>query len=363
MFKPPSSTPVRGLLRCVRQDFFIPTFEEEGYHTLADLRLVGVDDATSFIDALGMQIDSRDRFLEFAFGDGIGDDPASAQDDHPPIVDNPQVAGVGRMMDANWMKIVEPLYSMNMGCENMGPLLYSILRFAKPKICLEIGAGYTTAFLLQALEDNQSEEALWANWRPSGKSKETPKTWLAPDTGEEQVSGILHCVDNLAHGHTTAHHCFAVAQRLGIDSRLCLHIDDAKAFIEESVETVPQFDFIWLDGLLDFASAFCSGFKGHMKHGDRVSDIVASADSWGQGIDKLLDAIWPRLAPGGLLLLHSTLTNSTVRRWVEGEDGRGPPGGAVLSLFEPLKRFQNSCTMIQRRPEGWAGEPIFSALP
>jgi len=39
----------------------------------------------------------------------------------------------------------------------MAPLLYSIIRFLKPLAVLEVGAGFTTPFLLQALHDNEKE--------------------------------------------------------------------------------------------------------------------------------------------------------------------------------------------------------------
>lgn len=61
----------------------------------------------------------------------------------------------------------------------MGPLLYSLLRFLKPVKCLEIGAGYTSAFLLQALEDNHRELSFWSSW--------CPKTWIVPGAEERRA--------------------------------------------------------------------------------------------------------------------------------------------------------------------------------
>ena len=70
------------------------------------------------------------------------------------------IAGtVGGMYDATFLRTVKPLYDMHMGVENMGPLLYSLVRFIKPRHVLEIGAGYTTIFILQALRDNAIELA------------------------------------------------------------------------------------------------------------------------------------------------------------------------------------------------------------
>ena len=56
----------------------------------------------------------------------------------------------GALYSPAFLKVASPLYDMHMGCENMGPMLYSLIRFLKPKRVLEIGAGYTSLFLLQA---------------------------------------------------------------------------------------------------------------------------------------------------------------------------------------------------------------------
>ena len=83
------------------------------------------------------------------------------------------------------------------------------------------------------------------------------------------------------------------------------------------------------------------------------------------------------MRPGGLLLLHSTCTNALTRAWLENmrarQRGEEPQGPAVdnplgdefveLSFFEPHKRFQNSTSLFQRRPSGWAGEPVHTMYP
>ncbi|CAJ1378339.1 unnamed protein product [Effrenium voratum] len=188
-----------------------------------------------FVAALSMPRDSGQRLLSLSFQD---EEQQEAEEQEPAVVSG--------CLDRSWLGIVAPLYSTHMGCENMGPLLYSLLRFVKPSHCLEVGAGYTSAFLLQALEDNFRELQLW---------KEMPKpNWLVErefDDGPGQ--GVLHCVDNFAHEHSTAPLLSRVAEKLGLQHRLRLHLDDGRAFLEESSELVPHFDFVWLDGLLDFA--------------------------------------------------------------------------------------------------------------
>lgn len=357
----PSTTPLRGLLRCLDADFFIPSFEEEGFVCIGDLRHVGAAAISEFMVSLAMPHASDRALLEFAFGSMDGEDKEQAEADKEEAQHKeqgrvaPQVVRCGRAFDDAWLEVVAPLYSLHMGCENMGPLLYSLVRFVKPTSCLEIGAGYTSAFLLQALEDNAAETDLWARWamdapKPHGESSQgLESSWLVPQALPRAADAFLHCVDNLAHSGSTAWHLLNVAHRLGLERRLQLHIDNAGSFLDELAPDLAPFDFVWLDGLLDFAPP--------------VRRHAAEGYSVGAGIDAFLEKVWPLVAPGGLVLLHSTLTNSSVRKWLEGIDGApwGPPG-AVLSLLEPHKRFQNSVTLLQRRPPGY-GEPIYSKLP
>lgn len=55
------------------------------------------------------------------------------------------------MYNPAFIEAIEPLYDMHMGAENMGPMLYSLVRFTKPTTVLEVGAGYTSIFLLQVI--------------------------------------------------------------------------------------------------------------------------------------------------------------------------------------------------------------------
>eukprot|EP01044_Picomonas_judraskeda_P003484 COSAG03_NODE_287_length_9368_cov_412.210594_2_plen_934_part_00 len=52
---------------------------------------------------------------------------------------------LGGIYDQEFLAAVQPLYDLHMGVENMGPLLYSLIRFHKPRHVLEVGAGYFTA--------------------------------------------------------------------------------------------------------------------------------------------------------------------------------------------------------------------------
>jgi hypothetical protein len=126
---------------------------------------------------------------------------------------------VGGIYDPAFLKLVEPLYDMHMGVENMGPLLYTLVRFIKPQRVLEIGAGYTTVFLLMALKDNAVELANYSALRAQGDACIVEQTlddtgsassrripWCVDaymDSAAAAATPVLHCVDNMAHQHTT----------------------------------------------------------------------------------------------------------------------------------------------------------------
>jgi hypothetical protein len=151
----------------------------------------------------------------------------------------------GGIYDPAFLELVKPLYDMHMGVENMGPLLYTLVRFVKPQRVLEIGAGYTTVFLLMALKDNAAELANYSALRAqedaciveqttddSGSASSRTIPWCVDvymDSAAASATPVLHCVDNMAHQHTTGEidiQLISVQQRLKcsiLSVRLRLH--------------------------------------------------------------------------------------------------------------------------------------------
>ena len=67
---------------------------------------------------------------------------------------------------AEFQKCIEKLSSSSMGTENMGPLLYALIKFSRPHRVLEVGSGLTTIYILAALyEISQLEKVEFANKR------------------------------------------------------------------------------------------------------------------------------------------------------------------------------------------------------
>ena len=87
------------------------------------------------------------------------------------------------------------------------------------------------------------------------------------------VEGQLHCVDNLAHEHTTAHLIQQGAQQLGLLDHLQLHVDDAWTF-HDVLDSSMQLDFVWVD----FGA--------------------------GERLDEFFSHWWTRVPPGGMVAVH-----------------------------------------------------------
>ena len=295
----------------------------------------------------------------------------------------------GGLYSPEFLRVVAPLYEQAMGAENLGPLLYSLVRFTKPHNVLELGAGcvfrfasasksllslreslcdasmaltrdlllftrrFTSLFLLQALADNDAECALA---KEAAASAPGGVPWLTPAfVGANAVAraSVLHVVDNMAHEHTSAHRVQAASEQLGISSALRFYNADA------------------LDADASSRLAISPGGSD----GDRAFGLVWIDLGAAHRLRALVDSWWPRVDPaGGMLVVHSTLTNEASRVWLEHMRAASADSESfygrfeLLSLLEPHKCFQNSLTMLRRRGGGPGGialwdEPVYSRWP
>ncbi|CAM9902387.1 unnamed protein product [Phaeothamnion confervicola] len=288
----------------------------------------------------------------------------------------------GRLYAPEFLRVVAPLHDPHMGCENQAPLLYALVRYLKPATIIEVGGGYTTVFLLQALEDNAAElrrcrgrsavgegcvdggtpmyvgaELL----RPDRVSAEERRRWgreMENEAGGDGKGaylvgsrssllganeGLLHCIDNMAHRFTTAPLVLEAAETLSLEHRLRLVVGDAWKMVPQ-LDADLVIDFLWLD--------FGAGAK----------------------LDTFLELLWDRINPrGGYIAVHSTLTNTLTRSWLEGMRQRTRGGGddhdirglgefETLSFLEPHKLLQNSFSLFQKRGRGWT-EPLLTKYP
>ncbi|CAB9515211.1 expressed unknown protein [Seminavis robusta] len=246
-----------------------------------------------------------------------------------------------QLVDATFLSHVQSLYNPHMGVENIASLLYGWIRFTKKQRICEIGAGYTTLWILQALKDNQDEMTRIRQLEQDGKCTLLDIPWTVPPPPlDDKEQPSLLCIDNCAHQKETATGAVAVAKALGLDPYLQFLKGDA--FEMGDLLEEASIDMLWCD----------------FGVGSRMKEFLS------QGA-------WASLRPGGFLLCHSTLTNQRTRDWLEaararkGEEVTGiPPEEYVeISLLEPHKRYQNSVSIFQKRKQGEEAvysEPIFS---
>ena len=240
------------------------------------------------------------------------------------------------VLNNSFLSHVSSLYNPHMGVENLGEFLYSFIRFTKVRSVVEIGAGYTSLWILQALQDNDAEIDRLQKVHENGKLRLLDTNFCVDEIIETPHGhASLLCIDNCLHEKETATGATAVAQALGL--RKYLQFQQADAF-ELDLEA-SSIDVLWCD----------------FGVGSRMIEFVSGA--------------WTCIRPGGFLICHSTLTNTRTREWLEAirlQQSSGeqtvcgiPLGEYVeLSLLEPHKRYQNSVTILQKRKD--FAEPIFS---
>jgi predicted O-methyltransferase YrrM len=255
------------------------------------------------------------------------------------------------MIDRQFLDGAASLHHPRMGTEAMAPLLYDLVRFVRPRRCLEIGMGYTSLFLLRALADNfaddrMGEAAVRAKASLLGLADDLPGieqlrgmarvpkdarlAWLEAEPAladpchyDAPEPGLLIAVDDLSSDNTGAALVRRVAAEQGLDAHLQLQHGDFRGLSAQLSEAHGDFDFIWFD---------CGGFYEYRDFFDEYWPVVSSQ--------------------GGLLLMHYTLTNTSmghVRQQIELRIARGELGAVeLISLREPHKMMQNSVTILRK---------------
>jgi predicted O-methyltransferase YrrM len=242
----------------------------------------------------------------------------------------------GGIFNPDFLGMVAPFYNRNTATELMGPLLYSIIRSTRPETVVELGAGYTTFFLAQALQDAAAEAAAerwdpsWTHWSSDlGRATVNQASIEGSYTGsfemidraEALYKPTLHCIDifDTDRSHYDEAQAFAsTAKELGLEDVLKLHTGDWHEWERALPADFPAIDFLWIDG--------------------------TNPGTFQQ--------FWPRVrADGGLCMLHSTLNNHA--NWqliceLKNRQASSFSDFELVSLLEPHKWQQNSCTLLRK---------------
>ena len=190
-------------------------------------------------------------------------------------------------------------YRPGMGTENVGGFLRSMVHMLRPKRILEIGAGYTTPFLLEALVNNErvfDDGNLFESF--SIESNYDPKFII---------------IDNMSQGE--------LIKRPGmksiIDSKYTEFIESSfEGHAEELNKSYGNFDFVWFD---------CGGKREYESFMSEYWDICSN-----------------------YIFFHYTYSNGKPNDLHEIilRNIKGNP--IIFDILEPHKKKQGSITMIRK---------------
>ena len=237
-------------------------------------------------------------------------------------------------MDVSADEAVRRLTRPGMGTENAGPVLRAVTRMTRPRTVVEVGAGSSTLHLLLGLRDAQEEAAADRRLIGGAVSDDERASVLHPRSALDDYAPRLLVVDDISVAGTSAHQVSDAARALGLDSLLTFVERDFFDLTEQELDAWGPLDLVWLDA-------------------------GTQADDAG-----FLAALWPRLAPGGTVVLHEPYLATTA----ETRDGRTacrvvptplvqdlrrqvavPQGGFdVLTLSEPHKHRQTGLLLLRK---------------
>lgn len=262
-------------------------------------------------------------------------------------------------INSTFLEKLETLRSPHMGTELVANLIYSLIRYCRPNLSLEIGLGYTTVYILQALADNVAD----AQKEKRGLMKKTYDTLkkldseIKMDSPQESLKEIdfqwtlnepsllnpgfyfndhtprMIGIDDFSfsehdvkfdkyNSKNPAKRLEHVVSSLGLSSFLDFLEGDFRMYLPDFRKSNMLFDFIWFD---------CGGYPEYF-------DFVKGA----------FDLINP---DGGILLLHFTVDPqiARIKQNIRSIIESSPENACeVVNLIEPHKLWQNSVTLVRR---------------
>ena len=239
-------------------------------------------------------------------------------------------------LNQRFHKIADELMAPGMGTENVGQFLYSLVRMTRSWRLLEVGLGYTTPFLAQALKDAaqdfQDDIEIFKN--PKGQVLRLSE--LSLEYYRQSFSATLHAIDDYSIEHTSAPKVLEALKRLGLDDIVTVHEGDFRGMSQKFDTASLPFDLVWFD---------CGGPAEYVQ---------------------FLEEYWPLIKPdGGILILHFTywdiapdqkpdtpanMVMGSIANEIRRQQAKAGLDAEfeVLSIVEPHKRRQGSVTTIRR---------------
>lgn len=190
--------------------------------------------------------------------------------------------------------------------------------------------------MLPALADNVEDYNEQAKLLSSRDSENPESNVLVPEYFEKPYEPLHIGIDDLSHPNTTAHGVLETVSALGLDKLMRLYEGDFRGMSKKLAKEHGQIDFVWFDR---------GGLPEYMDFLGEYMNLVNSN--------------------GGIIMLHSTLTNMALSGVITNLKLRQATDSfnkyELLSLLEPHKLSQNSLTMI--RMTSGLRTPIYSVHP
>lgn len=242
------------------------------------------------------------------------------------------------MLDDAFVARAQELYVPEMGTESIAPMLYWLVRTLRPRRALEVGMGFSTAYLAQALADNVAADASERERLNDSEFAETNPMSHRPYYDESYHPHLL-CIDRMADTASSAPRAYRVLQDLGLDRYTSVIEGDLRGSSPAVAERFGTVDFAWID-------------------------------TWDTLV--FVREYWPIIdAAGGVLAVHYLMTypeGRAVQHYLRSLAGPDKGRLEITNLVEPHKFGQNSLTLVRRirdyaepedlRPQGSAHDPV-----
>lgn len=244
--------------------------------------------------------------------------------------------------DPDFLFSCQKLYKPGMGTEAAAPLLYSLVRMLRPSSVMEVGLGYTTPFLAQALYDAMAEaeedRAILAGEVDSPGRAEV----LHPNVDKVVYRPKIIAIDDFAEeAGGSGHQALEVLKELELDHLVEVRQGDFRGQ-SGNLGLAPNqpLDFVWFDAggpreYLDFLKEYWPILNPN------YGTVLFHFTYWNLQLSQEPGK------PGRRVMLPSPLINELKRQEVA---AGGKARFEILSLLEPHKKRQGSVTLLRKIP-------------
>lgn len=209
------------------------------------------------------------------------------------------------------------------GTENVSLVMYSLIKSLRPKQLIEVGAGYTSFFILESLKDIKKEIDLEIRSKNvteyfDGTFQEYVNEWA-------NYSPNFNIVEDFSHEDTPQN-----LESLLLDKDVSRYCNFLRSDLFDYIDKYPdqKYDFVWLD--------------------------------YGEGptFFEVFQFFFQNLNENGIIVFHSTESNLWGRYFTSQVKllQKTRSDIEMITVLEPHKHFQNSFSIFRKT----ANNPIYS---